>query len=275
MSQNVLFSLSALIALLPATVDALSRRAPATSAGQGALRFWLLLAVALGGALAWTLARFSSGWHTGFAASLWLTIAATLACFAALVLAKPEARRLGALLMPYLCALALIALLWEQAPERALSAPLGLWAVLHIAVSILAYACATLAAVASAGVILRERALKAKRPSGDGAVSRLPAASEGERLQTDLLVAAAILLAAGLTSGLATQIVEFGTWLPLNHKTILAVVAFAVVIALLLLQMRMGLTGRRTARALLAAYLLLSLAYPGVKFVTDVLIGAV
>jgi ABC-type uncharacterized transport system permease subunit len=42
---------------------------------------------------------------------------------------------------------------------------------------------------------------------------------------------------------------------------------------LLLARYRNGIRGRRAARLALLAYLLLTLAYPGVKFVTDVLIG--
>lgn len=275
MSSSFLFSLSALAAMLPAAVYGLLTRDDGDSA-RG--RFWALLAVALAGTLTWTYARFSTGWHTGFAASLWLTISVTLVLFAGLVLVASEARKLGVLLLPYLSVLAVLALLWERAPERALAAPLGSWALLHIAMSILAYALATLAAVAATGVILRERALKSKARGkgvpGATPLSGLPAVADGERLQTRLLSAAAILLAAGLASGMATQIVEFGAWLPLNHKVILAFIAFAVVITLLVLHLRFGLPGRRAARVLLAAYLLLSLAYPGVKFVTDVLITA-
>lgn len=274
MSSSLLFSLSALIAMLPAAVYGLLTREDDAKANG---RFWALLAVALAGTLSWTYARFSTGWHTGFAASLWLTISVTLILFAALVLVTSEARKLGVLLLPYLTVLALLALLWERAPERALGAPLGHWALLHIAVSVLAYAFATLAAVAAMGVILRERTLKAKGRSraaaGAASLSGLPAVAEGERLQTKLLLAAAVMLAAGLGSGMATQIVEFGAWLPLNHKVMLAFIAFVVVLILLLLHVRFGLPGRRAARVLLAAYLLLSLAYPGVKFVTDVLIG--
>jgi ABC-type uncharacterized transport system permease subunit len=39
------------------------------------------------------------------------------------------------------------------------------------------------------------------------------------------------------------------------------------------LHYRSGLRGRRAARVVLVAYLLLTLAYPGVKFVTDVLLS--
>jgi ABC-type uncharacterized transport system permease subunit len=58
-----------------------------------------------------------------------------------------------------------------------------------------------------------------------------------------------------------------------DHKTILSLLTFAVIALLLVLHHRGGLSGRRAARYVLVAYLLLTLAYPGVKFVTDVLIG--
>ena len=270
MSSSLLFSLSALFAMLPATAYGLFGRPDDGGGGS----FWAALAVALAGTLTWTWTQFSNGWHTGFAASLWLTISATLLLFALFAVAMPSARKLGALLLPYLSLLALLALLWERAPERALGAPLSLWAVTHISVSILAYAFATLAAVAAVGVIWRERTLKSKADRATAWPAGLPAVAEGEWLQTRLLIAAAIMLAAGIATGMATQLVEFGAWLPLNHKVILALIAFGIVLVLLLLHVRLGLTGRRAARILLAAYLLLSLAYPGVKFVTDVLVGA-
>jgi ABC-type uncharacterized transport system permease subunit len=61
--------------------------------------------------------------------------------------------------------------------------------------------------------------------------------------------------------------------LRLDHKTVLVLATFVVIVALLWLHFRRGLSGRRAARYILVAYLLLTLGYPGVKFVTDVLIG--
>lgn len=267
----MLFSLSAFLALLPAAAYGLARRddgAPAT------LVFWMVLAAALAGTLSRTWVQFSTGWHTGFAASLWLTISATLLLFIAVAALISQARKLGVLLLPYLALLALLAVLWEGAPERALAAPLGPWSIAHITASILAYAFATLAAVAASGVIWRERALKAKSALGSLCPSGLPAVADGESLQTKLLIAAAVMLVGGLASGMATEILESGAWLSFNHKVVFALIGFALVIGLLLLHLRLGLAGRRAARFLLTAYLLLTLAYPGVKFVTDVVIGA-
>ncbi len=58
----------------------------------------------------------------------------------------------------------------------------------------------------------------------------------------------------------------------LAAKTIVSPL-LALVIGLLVAHRRSGLRGRRAARLVLVAYILLSLAYLGVKFVTDVLIG--
>jgi ABC-type uncharacterized transport system permease subunit len=58
-----------------------------------------------------------------------------------------------------------------------------------------------------------------------------------------------------------------------SHKTLLSILAFAVIGLLLILHQRTGLRGQRAGRLILVAYLLLTLAYPGVKFVTDVLMA--
>jgi ABC-type uncharacterized transport system permease subunit len=80
-------------------------------------------------------------------------------------------------------------------------------------------------------------------------------------------------LALGLLSGMAAAHFLGGSLLPFDHKTLLSVAAFVVIGFLLLARYRNGIRGRRAARLALLAYLLLTLAYPGVKFVTDVLIG--
>ena len=77
----------------------------------------------------------------------------------------------------------------------------------------------------------------------------------------------------GLATGMALQYEETGQVLPLNHKTVLTLAAFVVIGALLIAQRRAGVRGRRAARLVLLGYLLLTLGYPGVKFVSEVLIG--
>jgi len=134
-----------------------------------------------------------------------------------------------------------------------------------------AYALATLAAVAGAAVVIKQGALKRKRP---GPLSRvLPAVAEAERLQVRLLGAAGAVLGIDIVSGMVAEYAASGLLLRFEHKTVFALLAFAVIAALLALHVRTGARGRGVARLVLVAYLLLTLGYPGVKFVTDVLLA--
>ena len=72
---------------------------------------------------------------------------------------------------------------------------------------------------------------------------------------------------------MATQYLISGRLLVFDHKTVFSLLAFVVVGLLLWLQWRTGLRGRRAARFVLSAYLLLTLAFLGVKFVRDVLLS--
>ena len=85
-------------------------------------------------------------------------------------------------------------------------------------------------------------------------------------------MACAIVLACGLVSGMASQYFVDGSIFTLGHKAVLSLIALVVIVVLLVVHRRTGIRGRRAARIVLLAYLLLTLAYPGVKFVTDVLL---
>jgi len=118
----------------------------------------------------------------------------------------------------------------------------------------------------------QERALK--RRGQMGWVGRtLPPLAEAEGMQIRLLTWSAGLMAAALATGAANEVIETGEVLAFTHKILLAFLAFALILVLLFLHQRTGLRGRHAARWLLVGYLLLLLAYPGVKFVRDVLIG--
>ena len=190
----------------------------------------------------------------------------------ALAAVSAHAWRLTPLLLPYLLLLGVIATVWAQAPERPMppAAPAG-WLGVHIAVSLLTYALLTIAAVAGLSVVLREWALRRKRPAG--LTSLLPSAADCEELQFRLLVAGEAVLGAGLLSGIATQYGADGRLIEFDHKTLLSVLAFILIGGLLFAHARTGVRGRRAAHYALLAYLLLTLAYPGVKFVTDVLLA--
>jgi ABC-type uncharacterized transport system permease subunit len=265
MAMQLFLSLAALVALVPAVLVTL--RSPKERDGL----FWLLLAVALMATLARASAILTPQWHTGLADALWLTIAASLALFMLLAALVEDAWRLTPLLLPYLGVLGALATVWQQAPERPLTAAPAVWLDLHILVSVATYGLLTIAAVAGLAVLLQERALKGKRRGALGQL--LPAIAACERLQMTLLVASELVLGLGLLTGMATEYFVTGRLLVFDHKTLFSLLAFAVIAALLAVHVRSGIGGRRTARFVLLAYLLLTLAYPGVKFVTDVLLA--
>lgn len=236
------------------------------------VRLWWLLAVALAGTGAVVWVDFAAGWRPGLAPALWLTVAATLVLYAMGSLRCAALARLGALLVPYLFILGSLATIWTHAPRAgALPGAGGAWLGLHIAVSVATYALFTLAAVAGAAVFIQERAMKARRPSRLTAL--LPAIADGENVQRVLMVMAALVLGLGLASGMAIEYVESQRLIALNHKTVFSIFAFAVIVGLIAVDRISGLAGRRAARLVLLAYLLLTLAYPGVKFVSEILLG--
>ncbi|CAA6603281.1 Uncharacterized 28.8 kDa protein in nifR3-like 5'region [Rhodospirillaceae bacterium LM-1] len=260
-------SLAALACLIPALLLGWIR--PAKRDGA----FWAAISLAIFGPASATAFNILEGWHTGLSAAIWASITVTLGVFIGLSFWSRQTWRLMPLLMPYLSLLGLIAAIWSQAPERPLigTAPSG-WIALHILVSVSTYALATLAAVAALGAFLQERSLKRKQPT---VLTRaLPAMSESEGLTFSLLLGAEAVLGVGVISGFLLNLLERGQLLHFDHKTLLSLLAFLVIAALLAAHHRIGIRGRHATRLVLVAYLLLTLAYPGVKFVTDVLISS-
>ncbi len=265
--MSLVFGISALLALVPASI------LPFRRGGEGPdLLFWVLLGTAVAGPVAFSLVQLGEAWHAGLSIALWVSIAASAVLFAVAAAVTRHAWRLAPLLLPYLCLLGVLAIVWSHAPEQ----PQGTtqpdaWLAVHIAVSVATYALATLAAVAGAAVFLQERALRRKELT---ALTRLlPSIADAELLQARFLTLAELVLGIGILTGMALGYLVEGRLLVVDHKTIFSVLAFVVIAGLLVLHHRTGLRGRRAARGALLAYLLLTLAYPGVKFVTDVLIG--
>lgn len=270
MSTSLLLSLIALLALVPAAVVPAGRAPRETHAG-GAL-YWGLIAVAVAGPAMWIAIQVLGQWHTGVATALWLTVATSLVLFAIVAAISPVARRLTPILLGYLFVLGLVATGWQNTPERPIALPtFPAWLGAHIVVALTAYGLLTLAAVAGAGVFIQERAIKSRQPTPF--TRTLPSVVDGERLQAGLLIASQVVLGVALATGSAIEWLEHRALLRLDHKTVLSLATFILIGGLLFLHFRVGLGGRRVARYVLLSYLLLTLAYPGVKFVTDVLIG--
>jgi ABC-type uncharacterized transport system permease subunit len=261
----LVLNIVAVVAPLPAAVLALR------AGGWGpAVRVCLALA-ALGPAI-WAAALLSGHWQTGLSATLWVSIAATALLFGGLAVSSNRNWRLAALLMPFLSALGLLASLVRgvEAPAPLAGQVPAAWLDLHIVVSVLTYALLTLAAVASLATFLQERALKRKAPTQ--LTRNLPSVAESEVLAGRLLLASETVLGLGLATGMAAQYFESGALLVISHKTLLSLLVFALIGLLLIGHRVCGVRGRMAARVVLLAYLLLTLAYPGVKFVTQVLL---
>lgn len=266
MPLSLLLNVSALLALVPASLFSL--RSPA----RGGTLFWSLLLVAAAGPALYVFVSVGHAWRSDLSTALWLAVSVSLVIFLPLCRIRPVAMGLAPLLLPYLFLMALGATAARLAPAAALPAggPTG-WLTAHIAVALTTYALLTLAAITALSIFIKERALKRKRPSG-GLAGLLPPVSESERLQFELLTAAAAVLFVGVVTGTALQIYEKGVAVVLDHKTVLSFGTLLVLGALLFFHARFGVRGRTAARALLVAYLLLTLAYPGVKFVAQVML---
>jgi ABC-type uncharacterized transport system permease subunit len=263
--ENVLLNYTALVALVPASLQVF-RRTPARDA-----LFWLLLALATIGPATWALAQAAGPWPTGFAGALWLTIAATMCLYMLIAVVMRHAWRLAPLVAGYMLILGFLATIWAGAPAHHLAAGPGEegWVGVHIATALVTYGIVTTAAIAALATWIQDYALKHKRPPS---FSRsLPSVRDCERLLVRLLVIGESILALGLATGMALQYSETGTLLALNHKTVLTIAAFVVLAGLLIAYRLGGVRGKRAARVVLLGYLLLTLGYPGVKFVTDVL----
>lgn len=264
---STLLSLTALIAMLPAAILPFRRGLQRDSL------MWLLLCLACLGPVLWSFSRFQGSWPVDLSATLWVSVSVTLLIFLAACLRLKELWRLTPLLLPYACLLGLIAVLsgGHGIAEGEIAEATGLWTGIHIAVSVLTYAFLTLSAVSALSVFIRERALKRKQQT---LISQmLPSAYDAELLEFRFLTAAQIVLGVGIITGFIVQFYVNKTELTIDHKTLFSIVAFVMIGILLIARAKTGVRGRAASRYVLLAYLLLTLAYPGVKFVTDILIS--
>src|SRR3546814_2526081 len=117
--------------------------------------------------------------------------------------------------------------------------------------------------MAAVAVWLNARAVRAHRAARW--MEALPSVADAEQLQVRLLVVAGVVLGLGLVTGMASQLHATGAVLEIDHKTLLSLAAFVVVAVLLFLHATSGLRGRRAARIVMLSYLLITLAFPGVK----------
>lgn len=234
--------------------------------------FWVALALGVLGPVVWALAQVSNQWHTGLGSALWVSVATTMALFAMLSWSVGQAWRLTPLLAPYMMLMGAIAVLapTETRLVESGASPDG-WLILHIIVSVVTYALVTVAAVAALAAFMQDRALKLKRPTK--LTHKLPSVADCEFLTVRLLGWGEGILGLGLITGMGAEYKAMGQVLTFDHKTVLSLLAFAVIGGLLFAHHKTGMRGRKAARLVLLGYLLLTLGYLGVKVVTDVILA--
>jgi ABC-type uncharacterized transport system permease subunit len=267
MSFTLILSIAATLFMVPAAY------APWAPKWRQGPPFWGTLLIAALWAM--EIAVHLVGWHhwsAALAADLWVTIAATLVLLAMVCYRNLQARQLTILVIPYLLLLAVLACFASSHANVEVSddAPAG-WVGVHILVSVTTLGLLTLAAAAALASFIQSRALKTKRPT---ALSRLlPPVSDSERLYEGLLLVSEVVLAAGVATGMATELAESGRLLIFDHKTLFSLLAFVLIGGLIAGRRWGGVRGQMAVRLLLVAYSFVLLGYFGVKFVKQVLLS--
>jgi ABC-type uncharacterized transport system permease subunit len=179
---------------------------------------------------------------------------------------------MASLLGLYLLPIALASLVLDVLSGDTIAVPGGAWFWVHVVVSLGTYGLVTLAAITAIGYRLQEQALKNRQPTQWSRV--MPALRDCEKLLVTLLVASASVLAVGVLSGFGLRIATGVPVFEVDHKSLFSLGALAVIGGLLVAHQRSGIRGRSAVRLVLSAYLFLTIAYLGVKIVTELLLGS-
>lgn len=142
---------------------------------------------------------------------------------------------------------------------------------LHLAMAFAAYSLFTIAALHAGLIALAERHLHKAVPPR--LVTGLPPLLTLERLLFRMIQAGFLLLTLTLLTGVLFADEIFGKPLPFNHKTVFGVISWMIFAALLLGRHVYGWRGRTAIYWTLAGFFSLMLAYVGMKFVLEVLLG--
>lgn len=263
MTHTAISPVTAFLLLFAFTLMSLS----STRGGNG--KFHLMLAATIAAVIYWISSRDLG---LGLPTALLASILATLIAFGVVQLFSRGNHQLGVLLGPYLCIMAIL-MIWTdaQSDEAAWPAELSSWLSAHIATSVLSYGFATVGAIASLAIILRERSLNLRIRNRFS--DRLPSIAAAEKAEIFGLATAECILGLGIILGIAAEFTSSGELFKFTHKNLFSVAAFVLLAGFLYLHLQTGLRGRLAARIGLTVYLLISLGYPGVKFVSEFLLN--
>lgn len=208
------------------------------------------------------------GVHVGFSTSLSAVAALTVMVYAV----AAWRYHLGGL-QAFVMIFAGVAVLVEAVspiPRAAAHSASPLFKV-HLAMAFAAYSLFTIAALHAVLIALAEKHLhKAVPPT---IVAGLPPLLTLEKLLFRMIQAGFALLTLTLLSGVFFAEEIFGQALPFNHKTVFGLASWLIFAALLLGRRIYGWRGRTAISWTLAGFMSLLLAYVGVKFVLEVVLG--
>lgn len=146
---------------------------------------------------------------------------------------------------------------------------------LHLALAMLAYGLFTIAAVHAAlmGVIEKRLHGRGLGEELSGPLASLPPLLTLETLLFRILAAGFVLLTLTLVTGVAFSETVFGRAFRFNHKTLFALLSWAIFGLLLAGRHFYGWRGRRALRWTMSGFVVLLLAYVGSRFVLEVILG--
>ena len=210
----------------------------------------------------------ADGIHLGFAVSLSAVSALTVLTYATAAWRYHIAGMLGFVLLFAGGSLILQLAMPLGVPVQHTEAPLFRP---HLLVAFAAYSLLSIAALHAVLIALAEKHLhKAVPPK---MLAGLPPLLTLEKLLFRMIQAGFALLTMTVLSGIGFSEEVFGKAFTLNHKTVFGLIAWILFAALLLGRYRYGWRGRTAIYWTLAGFSSLVLAYAGVKFVMEVLIG--
>jgi len=155
-------------------------------------------------------------------------------------------------------------------PQAAIYSDLPLFK-LHLAMAFAAYALFTIAALHALLIAVAEKHLHRAVPPA--VVAGLPPLLTLEKLLFRMVQLGFLLLTFTLLSGILFSEEIFGQPAPFNHKTVFGFISWLIFAALLLGRRMYGWRGRTAIYWTLSGFMSLMLAYVGVKFVVEVLLG--
>lgn len=145
----------------------------------------------------------------------------------------------------------------------------------HVAVAVLAYSTLTIAAFHAVLMALQEARLHTRSAGGGwlgSTLDQLPALLTMEKLLFRVIWIGFILLSLTVLSGVVFSEQLFGRALPLDHKSVFALLSWLLFAALLAGRRWQGWRGKTALRFTLAGFATLALAYVGSRFVLEVVL---